>query len=271
MSGGSATRCMLFNTLEQIRDRVRLFVRSGVLGEGSCRGALEAAYRPSRPARRFGGPVRPADPKGGRYTVRVPKSTPGELTVDGIALELVLRRKRVKNVNARLKGSTLLVSAPVGMPEEELEPAVRGLASRLLRRAHAARVNGEGEALALARKVAGRFPEPPSVGRALFVTTQRARWGSYSTRTKTVRLNAALRGMPGWVLEAVVAHELAHVFHPDHSPAFWELLGRACPEAGRAEAFLAGAGWYARNIDVLPPVERELLLAEETRRDARDG
>jgi len=103
------------------------------------------------------------------------------------------------------------------------------------------------------------------------VTTQRARWGSYSTRTKTVRLNAALRGMPGWVLEAVVAHELAHVFHPDHSPAFWELLGRACPEAGRAEAFLAGASWYARNIDVLPPVERELLLAEETRRDARDG
>jgi len=86
MSGGSANRCMLFNTLEQIRDRVRLFVRSGVLGEGSCRGALEAAYRPSRPARRFGGPVRPADPKGGRYTVRVPKSTPGELTVDGIAL-----------------------------------------------------------------------------------------------------------------------------------------------------------------------------------------
>lgn len=84
---------------------------------------------------------------------------------------------------------------------------------------------------------------------------------SYSTRTKTVRLNAALRGMPGWVLEAVVAHELAHVFHPDHSPAFWELLGRACPESGRAEAFLAGVGWFARNIEVMPPVERELLSA----------
>jgi predicted metal-dependent hydrolase len=191
----------------------------------------------------------------------VPKSTPGELTVDGIALELVLQRKRVKNVNARLRGSTLLVSAPVGMPEEKLGPAVRGLASRLLRRAHAARVNGEGDALALARKVARRFPEPPSVGRALFVTTQGARWGSYSAKTETVRPNAALRGMPGWVLEAVVAHELAHVFHPDHSRAFWELLERACPEAGRAEAFLAGASWCARNIDVVPPVERGILSA----------
>ena len=219
----------------------------------------------------FGGPGRPAEPEDGRYTVRVQKPTPSRMTVDGIALDLVLRRKRVKTVNARLRGSTLLVSAPVGVPEERLEPAVRGLASRLLRRAHAARVNGEGDALALARKVAGRFPEPPSVGRALFVTTQGARRGSYSTKTKTVRLNAALRGMPGWVLEAVVAHELAHVFHPDHSPAFWELLGRACPGAGRAEAFLAGAGRFARNIDVVPPVERGLLFAEEPRRNARDA
>jgi predicted metal-dependent hydrolase len=189
----------------------------------------------------------------------VPNSTPEELTVDGTTLELVLERKRVKNVNARLEGSTLLVSAPVGMAEEGLESAVRGLARRLLRRAHAARVNGEEDALALARKVARRFPQPPPVGEALFVTTQGARWGSYSTKTRTVRLNAALRGMPGWVLEAVVAHELAHVFHPDHSPAFWELLGRACPETGRAEAFLAGVSWFARNIDGVPPVERGLL------------
>ncbi len=191
--------------------------------------------------------------------------------MDGTTLELVLERKRVKNVNARLRGSTLLVSAPVGMAEERLQPAVRELARKLLRRAHAARVNGEEDALALARKVAGRFPEPPAVGRALFVTTQGGRWGSYSTKTKTVRLNAALRGMPGWVLEAVVAHELAHAFHPDHSPAFWELLGRACPEAGRAEAFLAGVSWFARNIDVVAPVERELLSAEQPRRDARDA
>jgi len=41
------------------------------------------------------------------------------------------------------------------------------------------------------------------------------------------------------------------------------LLGRACPETGRAEAFLAGASWFARNADVMPPVERELLSTGE--------
>ncbi len=85
-----------------------------------------------------------------------------------------------------------------------------------------------------------RFPEPPSVDRAVFVTTQRSRWGSYSPKTRAIRLNAALRRMPRWVLEAVVAHELAHAVHPDHSPAFWNLLRRVCPETDRAKAFLTG-------------------------------
>jgi predicted metal-dependent hydrolase len=199
----------------------------------------------------------------GRYNVRVPGTTSRKMTVDGATLTLVLQRKRVKNVNARLRGSTLLVSAPMGMAEEKLEPAARELARKLLRRVHARQVNAEEDALSLACEVAQRFPEPPSVEAATFVTTQRARWASYSTRTKTMRLNAALRRMPRWVLKAVMAHELAHVFHSDHSPAFWELLRRACPETDRAEAFLAGVSWFARNADSLPLAERELLGGTE--------
>ncbi|WP_207955718.1 M48 metallopeptidase family protein [Rubrobacter marinus] len=185
--------------------------------------------------------------------------------MDGTALTLLVeRKKRVKNVNARLEGSVLRVSAPPGMRDEDLAPVVEGLARRLLRRAHARKVNGEGEALALARRVAGRFPEPPSVGRVLFSTAQRSRWGSYSPRTDTVRLNAALRGMPRWVLEAVVAHELAHAVHPDHSPSFWRLLRGACPETDRAIAFLDGVSWLARHHAELPPVEREGLGMRES-------
>lgn len=196
----------------------------------------------------------------GRYTISVPGSMLREISVDGSTLMLALERKRVKNVNARLRGSTLSVSAPVEMTDEKLEPVIQGLARRLLRRAHAGRVNEEEDALALAQKVAERFPEPPpSVDRVVFVTTQRARWGSYSPRTKTVRLNAALRRMPRWVLEAVVTHELAHAVHPDHSPAFWRLLRGVCPDTDRAEAFLAGVSWLAHHHGELPPVERELL------------
>jgi predicted metal-dependent hydrolase len=187
-----------------------------------------------------------------------PRST-RTINVDGVALKLVIERKGVKNLNARLTGSTLSVSAPCGMPQETLDEAVFKLARRLLRRAHASRVNEADDALKLAREVAKRFPKEPIVQRVMFVTTQRKRWGSYSTRTKTVRLNAALRRMPRWVLEAVVAHELAHTFHADHSPAFWDLLRRVCPETDRAEAFLAGVSWLAHNRETLPTVEREIL------------
>ena len=181
------------------------------------------------------------------------------LVVDGVPLRLQVTRKRVKNVNARLVGDELRVSAPPHLPDTELQRLVLQLARRLLRRARAHQLNQGGEAVELARRVAARFPEPPEIAEVRFVTTQRARWGRYSQRTRTVRLNAALRQMPPWVLEAVVAHELAHVVHGDHSPAFWTLLRRVFPDTDRARAFLEGASWVARRWDRLPSVERALL------------
>lgn len=199
-----------------------------------------------------------------RYTARMEATRQNTVVVDGTALTLIVERKRrIKNVNARLKGSVLRVSAPPGMREDKLASVVEDLARKLLRRAHASRINDEADALALSRKVAGRFPEPPSVGRVLFVTTQRSRWGSYSPRTDTVRLNAALKSMPRWVLEAVVAHELTHAIHPDHSPSFWRLLREVCPETDLARSFLAGVSWLAHGHERLPAVERELLGMNE--------
>ncbi|MFZ5787302.1 MAG: YgjP-like metallopeptidase domain-containing protein [Acidobacteriota bacterium] len=181
------------------------------------------------------------------------------LTLDGVTLRVVIERKRVKHVNARLAGDTLRVSAPVGIPEATLDASVADLARRLLKRVRARQVNAEEDAVELARKVARRFPRKPKVERVHFVTTQRARWGSYSRASRTIRLNAVLRHMPRWVLEAVVAHELAHAFHRGHGEAFWELLRRVCPDTDRANAFLAGVTWLSGRWPELPPVERAQL------------
>jgi predicted metal-dependent hydrolase len=178
------------------------------------------------------------------------------LEVDGVALELRVVRKRVKNINARLRGKVLLVSAPHRVPAGQLEETILQLARRLVRRRQAEVVNSDGTAETIARKVAGRFPDPPKVAEVRFVTNQTARWGSYSRQTGVVRLNAALRQMPPWVLEAVVAHELAHTFHLDHSPVFWELVRSVCPKTDRARAFLEGVHWLAAAWEDLPPVER---------------
>ena len=133
------------------------------------------------------------------------------------------------------------------------------LARRLVRRARADTINADDAAVTVARRMAARFPNPPQVNGVRFVTNQRARWGSYSTRTGMVRLSAALRQLPSWVLEAVVAHELAHSFYADHSPAFWELLRGVCPKTDRARAFLEGVSWISERWRDLPPVERSQL------------
>jgi predicted metal-dependent hydrolase len=185
------------------------------------------------------------------------------LDVDGITLDLKVVRKRVKNINARLHGKTLSVSAPHRVSVAELEETILQLARQLVRRSRADALNSDGGAEAIARKVANRFPEPPTVVEVRFVTNQTAQWGSYSRETGIVRLNAALRQMPPWVLEAVVAHELAHTFHLDHSPAFWKLVRSVCPKTDRANAFLEGVTWLAAAWDDLPPVERSQLVGRE--------
>ena len=46
------------------------------------------------------------------------------LVVDGVTLELKVVRKRVKNINARLHGRTLSVSAPHRVSKRELDETV---------------------------------------------------------------------------------------------------------------------------------------------------
>jgi predicted metal-dependent hydrolase len=81
--------------------------------------------------------------------------------------------------------------------------------------------------------------------------------------TGIIRLNEVLRIMPPWVLEAVVAHELAHSVHPDHSPAFWKLVRSVCRHTDRANAFLDGVRWLATSWEWLEADHRAQLAGKK--------
>ena len=71
---------------------------------------------------------------------------------------------------------------------------------------------------------------------ALSVGDARRRWGSCSGR-KSIRLSWRLIMAPPMVRRSVVAHEVAHLRHMDHSPAFYALLDQIF-EGNRNEADL---------------------------------
>lgn len=86
------------------------------------------------------------------------------------------------------------------------------------------------------KPVLGYAPVPASVE---WVTNQNRRWGSCTVADRTIRLSHRLQAMPGWVVDYVIVHELAHLVYADHSDAFWRLVN-AYPRAERARGYLEG-------------------------------
>ncbi|WP_008316237.1 M48 family metallopeptidase [Leptolyngbya sp. PCC 6406] len=75
------------------------------------------------------------------------------------------------------------------------------------------------------------------------VRGQTSRWGSCSSR-QAISLNYKLLFLPPPMVDYVLIHELCHTVHMNHSPAFWNLVRRYCPECDRIRADLKKAWQY---------------------------
>lgn len=154
-------------------------------------------------------------------------------TVD---VEVIRSSRRRKTVQARQVGGVLRVSIPATMSEADEARHVADMVRRMERRSVSSGVDLTARAAALA--ASHRLPRPASIR---WVDNQEWRWGSCTPSEGAIRISSRLAAEPGWVLDYVIVHELAHLLVPGHGPDFWALVDRY-PRAERARGFLMARG-----------------------------
>lgn len=82
-----------------------------------------------------------------------------------------------------------------------------------------------------------------------WATNMQRRLGSCTNGGSTdghIRISERIRGWPQWVIDYVIAHELAHRRYPHHGAEFWAYLRAAYPQTEQALGFIQGVG-FAKN------------------------
>ena len=151
-------------------------------------------------------------------------------------VEVVRSARRRSTVQARRVNGVLRVSIPASMTKVEEERWVSEMVRRMERTQATEQIDLERRAAALAARY--RLDRPESIR---WVGNQEWRWGSCTPSDRSIRISSRLVGEPGWVLDYVIVHELAHLSVGGHGPDFWSLVNRY-PKAERARGFLIARG-----------------------------
>lgn len=151
--------------------------------------------------------------------------------------------RRRRTVSAYRDGDRVVVLIPARFTKAEERRWVDDMLARL--RAQDARrrkgtPTGDAELMARADALSRSYLQgrasPHSVR---WVGNQQRRWGSCTTADASIRLSDRLRTMPGYVVDYVLVHELAHLLVPGHGEQFWAWVGRY-PQTERARGYLEG-------------------------------
>ncbi|WP_407341541.1 M48 family metallopeptidase [Pengzhenrongella phosphoraccumulans] len=154
-------------------------------------------------------------------------------------VEVRRSRKRLRTVTAYRDGDRIVVAIPARFTRAQEREWVRRMVGRLAEQERRRRPSDE-ELAVRAAELSTRYlrgeAKPVSVN---WSSNQGRRWGSCTPTEGTIRISTRVRGMPRWVIDYVLLHELAHLLHAGHGPEFWAAL-ESYPRTERARGFLEG-------------------------------
>jgi predicted metal-dependent hydrolase len=170
-------------------------------------------------------------------------------------VEVRRSRRRRRTVSAyREADGRIVVLLPARLTRAQEAEWVETMVAKV-HRSEARRKPSDDKLLTRASQLSSKYLEglarPASVR---WADNQLTRWGSCTPRDRTIRLSTRLQGMPGWVVDYVLVHELAHLLEHGHNERFWRLVERF-PRTERARGFLEGVECAARGLGESSPTE----------------
>ena len=155
--------------------------------------------------------------------------------------EVEVRRsaRRRRTVSAYREGDRTIVLIPSRMSRAEERRWVALMLERLEAQERKRRPSDADlsvRARQLSQRYLGGRARPKTVR---WVSNQNGRWGSCTPVDRSIRLSDRLQGMPEWVVDYVLLHELAHLLVPGHGAEFWAEL-ETYPRLERARGYLEG-------------------------------
>jgi predicted metal-dependent hydrolase len=151
-------------------------------------------------------------------------------------VKIITSRRRRRTVAARMRSGVLELLVPASMPHVERQHWAEVMASRLQRRVARSRPS-DARLEERARKLNDRHFDGRLRWRSIGFTQMERQWGSCTFTDGAIRIARRAAGLPDWVLDHLLMHELAHLVHSDHGSQFHELENRY-PLTERAKGYL---------------------------------
>lgn len=165
--------------------------------------------------------------------------------MDDAEVEVRRSKRRRRTVSAYRDGDRIVVLIPASLSRREEAEWVRTMVQRIEKSERRRRLS-DGDLMERAWDLSNRYLGGLAVPESVrWVENQNTRWGSCTPGDRTIRLSARLQVMPGWVIDYVLVHELAHLLESGHDAAFWAWVDRY-PRADKAQGYLAGWSAAAR-------------------------
>ena len=154
-------------------------------------------------------------------------------------VELHRSPRRRRSGQAALTDGRVVVRVPAGLSEAEESAMVDSLVGKVLRQRAVVAVGGDRALAARADRLADTYLDGVRATSVRWSSRMQHRYGSCSPAAGDIRISDRLAVHPGFVVDYVLVHELAHLHVSGHTAAFHRLVDRF-PETDRARGYLAG-------------------------------